>query len=215
MARQYAQLRLSMWTDDRWLDLPPLAQHLYVVLLSHPTLSYAGVLDWRPGRLIQRARGWHPDDFDEAARVLAEARYIVVDESTEEVLLPGFLRNDTVLEQPRLAVSYSQAFSEIASRELRAVSVHELNRLHRERPQLKCWADERVQAVLSQRSVDSWDLPVGYGARFGVDFAQTPVSGSGSFTTSTSTSTPTSNFHPQPKPRTAVDNGSLRENNAA
>ena len=46
--RDYAQVRLSIWNDDDFRELSPAAQWLYFLLLTHPTLTSAGVGDWRP-----------------------------------------------------------------------------------------------------------------------------------------------------------------------
>lgn len=193
MARQYAQVAHAIWNDDDWLDLSPGAQHLYLMLLSHPTLSYAGVMDWRPGRLMQRAKGWTPDTFFPAAFELSDAHYIVVDTSSEEVLIRTFLRHDSVLTQPRLAVSVTKAFGAISSRKIRGVVVWELNRLQLDRPSLKCWEDDRMLGLLGQEAVDSRTLDTDFdvvpGDALGVHLAQTLGNVSGSPTTSTSTST--------------------------
>ena len=36
--RNYAQLNIAIWNDDDFRALTPQAQHLYFLLLSHPTL---------------------------------------------------------------------------------------------------------------------------------------------------------------------------------
>lgn len=203
MARQYAQLNLSIWDDDDWLDLTPGAQHLYVTLLAHPTLSFAGVADWRPGRLMAMSKRWGTEAFYKAAFELSDAHYIVIDTLTEEVLLRSFLRHDKVLKQPRLAVSVTKAFSQIASRKLRQSVVFELRRLMTEPGTvgLPCWNDERMLNLLAQEAVDSrtisTDFDVTFDADFGVGLGQTTTNVSGSPTPSP-TPTP-GNLHPDSK----------------
>lgn len=183
MARQFAQVNLSIWDDDDWLDLTPGAQHLYLTLLAHPTLSFAGVADWRPGRIMAMSKRWGAEAFYKAAFELSDAHYIVIDSSTEEVLLRSFLRHDKVLKQPRLAVSVTKAFSQIASRKIRQAVVFELQRLMREQPELTCWNDERMLNVAAQEAVDSrtldTDFEVTYDPILGVGLGQTMTNVSG------------------------------------
>ena len=160
MARDHARIELNIWTDDDWLDLTPGAQHLYLVLLTHPDLSYAGVADWRPNRLRVMASRWDADDVKRAAEELARNLYIVVDEDTEEVLVRSFVRNDGLMKQPNLAKAMVKAARSIASRNIRAVLVHELLRLHEDHPDLKGW--ESAEELLSWRSADPSGYPTGY-----------------------------------------------------
>ena len=140
MARKYAQIRMSIWSDDDFLDLSPRGQHLYFVLLTDPTLSFCGVADWRPKRLAGRSKGWTVSLVQQAADELAKERYIVVDDDTEEVLVRSFIRNDEVLKQPNLAAAMVSAFSGVSSRELRGVIRDEVWRLSEDSPELVCWS---------------------------------------------------------------------------
>lgn len=160
MARDHARVELNIWADDDWLDLTPGAQHLYLVLLTHPDLSYAGVADWRPNRLRAMASHWDTDDVKRAADELARNLYIVVDEDTEEVLVRSFVRNDGLMKQPNLAKAMVKAARSIASRSIRAVLVHELLRLHEDQPGIKGW--ESAGELLSWRSADPSGYPTGY-----------------------------------------------------
>jgi len=201
MARQFAQVNLSIWDDDDWLDLTPGAQHLYLTLLAHPTLSFAGVADWRPGRIMAMSKRWGAEAFYKAAFELSDAHYIVIDSSTEEVLLRSFLRHDKVLKQPRLAVSVTKAFSQIASRKIRQAVVFELQRLMREQPELTCWNDDRMLNVAAQEAVDSrtldTDFDVTYDPTLGVGLGQTMTNVSG-LPTPAPSPTP-GNLHPAAK----------------
>jgi hypothetical protein len=51
MVYAYARIGLSIWSDDEFRSLPGDAEHLYVVPLTHPELSYRGVVHWRPAEL--------------------------------------------------------------------------------------------------------------------------------------------------------------------
>lgn len=160
MARDHARVALSVWADDDWRDLSPAAQHLYFVLLTQPTLSYAGVADWRPARLRALASPWRRDGFDRAAAELARRLYVVVDEDTEEVLIRSFVRHDGLMKQRNMAVSMVRAYEAIASRGIRAVFVHELARLREDDPELSGWVS--CEHVLDNRSIDPAEYPTGY-----------------------------------------------------
>lgn len=160
MARDHARVALSVWADDDWRDLSPAAQHLYFVLLTQPTLSYAGVADWRPARLRALASPWRRDGFDRAASELARRLYVVVDEDTEEVLIRSFVRHDGLMKQRNMAVSMVRAYEAIASKGIRAVFVHELARLRESDPGLAGWVS--CEHVLDNRSIDPAEYPTGY-----------------------------------------------------
>ena len=129
MAREYAQIKFSIWNDDDFLDLTVDAQHLYFVLLTDPELSYAGTGDWHPGRVAAKAGDWTRARVERAAGLLIQSLYIVVDDDTGEFLIRTFVRNDSLMKQRNLGVSMAMARANVASRGIRAVIVNELQRL--------------------------------------------------------------------------------------
>lgn len=159
MASDRAYINRGIWNDADHRQLTLEAQHLYYLLLTHPTLSYVGVVDWRPNRLTPFARGLTVERVEAAAAELSAGLYIVIDEDTEEVLIRSWVKHDGVLKQPRLAVSMANAYTRTASNELRAVIVHELSRQREAHPEYACWEDKRVSDVLAQPSVSAKDLP--------------------------------------------------------
>jgi len=160
MARDHARIWLSIWSDDDFRALPPEAQHLYFVLVTSPSLNYAGVADWRPGRIAANAAGWTAAAVRSAGDWLVRGLYIVIDEDSEEVLCRSFIKNDGLLKNPNIAVSMSLAFGGVASPTLRGVIVHELKRLHDAEPDLKGWP--KVASLLDRKSIDPASYPFGY-----------------------------------------------------
>ncbi|MFJ4288003.1 hypothetical protein ACIPY0_20370 [Paenarthrobacter nicotinovorans] len=152
MAREHARIKTAIWIDDDFLDLSVEAQHLYLVLTTQMTLSFCGVTSWHPGRLSQLATGWTPQRVEQAAEELSKNLYIVIDEMTGEVLVRSFIRNDEFLSSPNIAKAMLRAFSEIGSRNLRSVVVHELLRIHAEQPHLKGW--DSCGDLLDKRPLD-------------------------------------------------------------
>ena len=158
MASDRAYINRGIWNDADHRQLTLEAQHLYYLLLTHPTLSYVGVVDWRPNRLTPFARGLTVGRVEVAAAELSAGLYIVIDEETEEVLIRSWVKHDGVLKQPRLAVSMANAYTRTASNELRGVIVHELHRQREAHPEYACWEDKRVSDVLAQPALSAKDL---------------------------------------------------------
>ncbi|PSR63964.1 MULTISPECIES: hypothetical protein [Nocardia] len=167
MARDHARIWLSIWEDDDFRALPKESQHLYFVLLTSPSLSYAGIVDWRPGRIAKNAAGWKADEVRSAAGPLIRGLYILVDEDSEEALLRTFIRHDGLMKNPNMAVSMALAFADAASPELRGVIVHELRRLHESDPDLKGWA--KVATLLDRKAIDPATYPLGCPSPEGVE----------------------------------------------
>lgn len=190
MTRKFAHVNVGIWDDPDFRALPPLAQHLYMVLWTSAGLSYCGSHDWRPGRLAKRAGGWSRADVEAAAACLQARHFLVIDDDSEEVLVRSWVRWDGLLKEPRMAISCVNSYSEVASETLRGVVVHELAKIREQQPDLACWRDRRVLEVLGHPAVSAKDLPTPedpfggqVGGGFGVGLAQTLPSVSGSVST--------------------------------
>lgn len=160
MAREHAMIKVSIWQDDDWRDLPANAKLLYLTLTTSATLTYCGVADWRPRRIAALVSDWTADDVIDAALILIERHYIVVDEATEECLVRSFIRNDGLMKQPKMAVSVALAYAGTSSRTIRGVIIHELNRLYVDQPGLNGWSRPQATELLRLESIDSDDLPL-------------------------------------------------------
>lgn len=216
MPREKAAINVDIWGDADFRNLTPHAQSLYFKLMSHPKLDYCGVVEFHPGRLAALSREQSATDVMIAAQELSQAFYCVFDQTTEEVMVRGFLRHDGVLLQPRLAVSAAKAYAAIASNKIRAVVVHEIQRFKRENPDLAAWEKPQMKNLLRQEAVPvthtetdlTWSFEEGYadayGRRYGQASDQTSGDATGGATTATSPSTSTatrSNDLPVPKPK--------------
>lgn len=191
MAREFAQIKLSIWADDDWRDLSPDARYLYLTLLTSPTLTHCGTADWRPARL-SAVNGQERAVIEEAGAEMVETLHILIDEETEEVLIRSFIRNDGLMKQPKMAVAMASAHAGVASPTLRGVVVHEAKRLREDFPELSGWGSEKAMKLLGLRSVDPSTYPLGKGLVKGsVKGKETPI-GEGSVKGSpTPTPTPT------------------------
>ncbi len=203
MARERASINVDIWGDADFRNLTAEAQSLYFKLMSHPKLDYCGVVEFHPGRLAALSREQSAGSVMRAAQELAWAYYCVIDQTTDECMVRGFLRHDGVLLQPRLAVSAAKAYAAIGSNKIRAVIVHEVLRFKRENPDLKAWDHPQMKTLLKQQAVPvqdvetdlTWDFDQGYGDAYGRRYdqrlGQTSTGATTAPTTSTSTSTAT------------------------
>jgi hypothetical protein len=196
VARDRANINTGIWTDDDWRELTRDEQWLYELLLTHPSLTYAGVCDWRPGRLAQNSSDTTGDDIERIGALLQSKRFIFIDPDTEEVLVRSFLRHDGLLKQPKLAVSMVNAYGSISSKPIRKVVIHELQRLHGEYPEWRAFAVEKVQELLKLSGSDMATFTPGFTPPLTLDVppADTPTgSQAEALPTSTATTTATSN----------------------
>jgi len=190
VARDRASIRIDMWADEDWRSLSLEAQHLYMLLLSHPTLSYAGVADWRAGRISAMTAGHTAAGVIDAANQLQAARFVLADDGTEEILVRSFVKHDGLMKQPKLVVSFSVAYAAVASPSIRQVLAFEIQKLHAKQPDLK-WDVQQVKTILSAKGTDIGEFTQGFTPSFTP--AVTPSDGqSQGLRTTTATTTATS-----------------------
>lgn len=145
MARDHARLFTRIWSDPAWRKLTAAQQRAYTQVLSDPSLTYCGVTSvtmkrWAlqsvdtPERLLRKA-------FDG----LAEARWLVFDWDTEEVLVRSFIRNDKVLCVPNVAKSAYAAYQAVLSPVIRAEVLVEVHRIRKGHPE--AYRDPAIAAV--------------------------------------------------------------------
>lgn len=114
MARTYARLLSSIWSDPDFVAMPERPQRLYLALISQPDLSPCGVLPYKPAFWATWATDSTPNGLGKAATMLADQRFIVVDRVTAEVLIRSFMRRET-LQSPNLFKAACRAFGAIHS----------------------------------------------------------------------------------------------------
>ena len=160
MARDFSSVNVAIWSDPEFRALPPAAQHLYMLLWTSPGLSYCGVHDWRPGRLAALSAGFTAEHIETVSDCLAARHFLVIDADTEEALVRSWARFDGLMKQPRMAVSFANAYASVASATLRQVLAREVEKIRAESPELTCWKDSRVAQMLTHPTVSAKDLPV-------------------------------------------------------
>lgn len=160
MAREFGAFYYSAWNDMDFRTLPDPAQALYFKLVVHPSLSWAGVGDWRPGRIATMSQGLDADGVRHVAACLIARRYIVVDDDTEEFLIRTYLKHDRIMRHAKLSVSMAKAFGDIGSNDIRMVLSDELHKLREAEPELCGWTKPAVLGCLETPRLSAFDREV-------------------------------------------------------
>lgn len=139
MARDHARVKTSIWDDDDFLELKTAEQHCYFALMSNKGLSYCGVIDYVPGRFAGLSADMTPAKFKTAVAGLIKARFVIVDQNTQELLLRTYVRHDGVLDRVNMGKATGTAIEAVVSVQLRAAIGRELRQLMKDSPTLPGW----------------------------------------------------------------------------
>lgn len=129
MARSFAQIGTSFWSEPSIRALTRDAQRAYLLVHSQPELSRCGVLPFRLKRLAQLSIDDSPRTLRKAFTQLEKGRHFVVDEDAEEILVRTYVRHDGLLAQPNVVANMCSDYSLIASESLRIAFLAELRRI--------------------------------------------------------------------------------------
>lgn len=129
MARSFAKVFQRIWADPAWRALDVDSQHLYMLLISQPSMNLAGVLPLQARKWAACVSDWDTTRVEKALSQLTHDRFTVVDENTEEVLVRSLIRNDEAYRTPGMLKSILRLAEGVQSRSLRAVMACELGRL--------------------------------------------------------------------------------------
>ncbi len=129
MSRNYAQIFTAIWRDPDFIALRESTQRAYLMLVTQPGISAAGVLPLTLRRWAKLAEDSTIASLRPDLVLLHRAGMIVVDEDTEELLVRSFVRHDNGYKNPRRQPSIREAANEVESARLRRVLADELTRL--------------------------------------------------------------------------------------
>lgn len=118
MARRFAPLYTSIWQEADFVALAPASQALYFTLISQPNINSVGLLPITQRRW-RGCAAWTVEAFDEAMAALVEARFVMVDEDTEELLIRTFVKWDGGANHPLRAKAIIKDAQAIQSAPLR------------------------------------------------------------------------------------------------
>ncbi|MFD7109109.1 hypothetical protein ACFWAF_02830 [Streptomyces microflavus] len=129
MARGHGRILTSIWEDTDFTELDESEQRLYLFLISQPNLNHAGLLDLTLRRWSRKARGLSVGELEKRIHALEQARFIVVDDDTEELLIRSFIRNDGVWRMPKVMGAAVSGALEISSKRLQQALLAEMDRI--------------------------------------------------------------------------------------
>lgn len=129
MARGHGRILASIWEDEDFIGLDEQQQRMYLFLISQPNLNHAGLLDLTLRRWSRKARGLTVSELEKRIAALEEARFIVIDDDTEELLIRTFVRNDGVWRMPKVMGAMVSGAAEISSAKLRRALLDEMKNL--------------------------------------------------------------------------------------
>ncbi|TDE03448.1 hypothetical protein [Jiangella asiatica] len=139
MARDHARIEVGIWSDPDFICLDPADQHMYLLLVTSPRLSYCGVIDYVPARFTGLAKGITPAKLKARLDSLAARRFLVIDYGTAEILVRSYVRHDGLLKLPNVTKAMASALMAVVSPVVRDTVVAELARARREEPDAKGW----------------------------------------------------------------------------
>lgn len=200
MPRTEGRIFTSIWNDGDILSLPPLAQRLYMFLVTQRELTYAGTMPLRPARWVPKAAGLTLADIERDLKELEGTAYpsanpgepgpgpgplrrpfIITDSATGELFVRSLLRRDGAWKQPNLLKQAIDAGDEIESPRILLALLAEVRRIpvdespsEQVRTLIADWVKD-----LEQRCPDPSDHPSAYPADHPPDNPEDDPSGNG------------------------------------
>lgn len=126
---EYAKLFKRAWGDGDFKKLTVSQQALYQKLISQPDISLAGVLTLAVQRWAEQTAGLTFVDVGQTLAELEDARFVVVDRATQEVLIRSYIRRDLGWRSPKTMRGIAMAVDRILSPMLRSTISAELLRI--------------------------------------------------------------------------------------
>lgn len=105
MPRSRATIQFAIWRDKDFRALSPTAQLAYFMLVSQRDVSQAGTMPLVPERWARGCDALPVEHLEAALGELEEARFIYVDDDTEELLIRSLIRNDGIADQPNVLLA--------------------------------------------------------------------------------------------------------------
>lgn len=127
MARSYGQIMSAIWNDPEFRALTESAQRAYLMLVTQSDISSAGTLALTLKRWSGYAIDTTPDTLSDALSQLSNARFVVVDEDTEELLARKFVRWDGGYGNEKRRPAITAAANAAVSPRIRASLADELD----------------------------------------------------------------------------------------
>lgn len=131
MARSHGRIDFRIWADKDFRALSERAQRMYMMLFGQKDVNNAGVLPLMESRWAKYCESMSVDDVRAGLDELEDARFVFVDDDTEELLIRSFIRGDGVVKQPNVFKNALKCAELVDSQRLRRVLAEELRGLRR------------------------------------------------------------------------------------
>jgi hypothetical protein len=129
MARDYARIMTAIWRNKEFRALDESPQRAYILLVTQPDISAAGVLPLRLRRWADMSADSSVDSLTRALKVLEAGRFIVVDWDVEELLVRSFIRWDGGFNNPKRKPVILRESTEVESQRIAGHLAAELARV--------------------------------------------------------------------------------------
>lgn len=129
MPRTQSFTDVEIWNDPDFTALDFGDQWGYWFITSQPDLDYTGVISLRPRRWAKKAADLTVKRIETFVGNLAAARFVVVDEEYEELLVRSFMRRDKIYRQPNILRAALKQLSSVSSPVLRSALAVEVERI--------------------------------------------------------------------------------------
>jgi hypothetical protein len=129
MPRSQSFTDVEIWNDTDFTALDWGSQWGYWFITSQPDLDYTGVISLRTRRWAKKADGLTVAKVEGFVSRLAAARFVVVDEDHEELLVRSFMRRDKIYRQPNILRAALKQLSSVSSPILRSALAVEVERI--------------------------------------------------------------------------------------
>jgi hypothetical protein len=129
MARSFGRVLATIWDDPDFVELSLNAQRMYVFLLSQSDLEHSGLIPLRERRWAKACKESTADQVTADLKELAAARFALVDEDTEELLVRSLIRRDDVWKQPNVFKAAAASALAAKSPQIKAALYAEIERL--------------------------------------------------------------------------------------
>lgn len=126
MASAYVKLLRSIWADPDFIGLPSSAQRTYLLLISQPNMTAAGVMPFTPARWASLAPDVPETDIRTDIATLAAARFVIYDAATDEIAIRSYARLDEGWRIPNTMKSLVRTLAHTLSLPIRDAVVNDL-----------------------------------------------------------------------------------------
>jgi hypothetical protein len=148
MPRTYGRIKVEVWeSGSDYRRLPAEAQWAYQMLVSQPSVTMIGLLDYAPRKWARLAAGMTEERLEAYVVTLEQARYVIVDRDSDELLIRSFVKHDEPWRLPNLLTSARTAFRAVESPPIRGYLAERHPWLADQTPREKVEVYEREQAV--------------------------------------------------------------------